>query len=179
MFQNDNTFLRPLIPSDITDVIVTYINDPEVNQYLARVLPLSKDVEIEWVSSLAHSKTDVVFGIFHQNDTQESSLIGTCGLHHINYIDHNASMGIAIFDKKYWEKQHGSASFKLLIAYAFNSLNLHRLYSRAIAYNERSIALHKRCGFIEEGRQREAVYKNGAYHDDILFGLLRSEYIKM
>jgi RimJ/RimL family protein N-acetyltransferase len=36
--------------------------------------------------------------------------------------------------------------------------------------------MHLKVGFKEEGRRREAVYKNGAYHDEVMFGLLRQEW---
>jgi len=35
-----------------------------------------------------------------------------------------------------------------------------------------------KVGFKEEGCQREVVFKNGAYHDEVMFGLLRDEWQK-
>jgi RimJ/RimL family protein N-acetyltransferase len=48
--------------------------------------------------------------------------------------------------------------------------------STALAYNERSIKLHKRIGFREEGRSRQEIFKNGQYHDVLQFGILREEW---
>jgi RimJ/RimL family protein N-acetyltransferase len=39
--------------------------------------------------------------------------------------------------------------------------------------------MHLKVGLREEGRRREYVFKNGAYYDEILFGLLREEWKRM
>ena len=39
--------------------------------------------------------------------------------------------------------------------------------------------MHLKLGFKEEFRRRESVYKNGAYIDEVIFGLLREEWKKM
>ena len=44
------------------------------------------------------------------------------------------------------------------------------------SFNEPSIALHKNLGFTEEGRYREAWYSNGAFHDEVHFGMFRREF---
>jgi RimJ/RimL family protein N-acetyltransferase len=36
----------------------------------------------------------------------------------------------------------------------------------------RAIHAHEKCGFIVEGREREAAVVNGAWHDDVMMGLL-------
>jgi len=68
---------------------------------------------------------------------------------------------------------------RLILDYGFYQLNLHRIWSGALAFNERSIQLHKVVGFQEEGRQREAVFRNGEFHDIVMFGLLRDEWKRL
>lgn len=69
--------------------------------------------------------------------------------------------------------------FKLGVAaldYAFGPLSLHKVCGQALAFNEASIAFHKKLGFVEEGRLREQHFCDGTYHALICFGLLRHEY---
>jgi RimJ/RimL family protein N-acetyltransferase len=105
-----------------------------------------------------------------------SKAIGSIGLSGINPKDHNAIFGIAIGEKDYWSKGYGTEAARLLVNYGFEQLNLHRINSFAYAFNERSIRMHKTVGFKEEGRQREAAFKNGKYHDHVVFGILREEW---
>jgi len=85
--------------------------------------------------------------------------------------------GIAIGEKDEWGKKYGEEALRLLIEYAFHHLNLHRISSGAVEFNERSIKLHKKLGFQEEGRLRKERFENGKYWDRTLFGLLKEEYI--
>jgi RimJ/RimL family protein N-acetyltransferase len=53
---------------------------------------------------------------------------------------------------------------------------LYQFSSGVVAFNERSIKLHKKAGFQEEGRLRQTLFKNGQYHDWVEFGILREEW---
>jgi RimJ/RimL family protein N-acetyltransferase len=64
----------------------------------------------------------------------------------------------------------------LVIHYAFDELNLHRLQLSVIAYNARAIAMYEKLGFVREGNYREFVERDGARHDLLLYGLLRPEW---
>jgi RimJ/RimL family protein N-acetyltransferase len=43
---------------------------------------------------------------------------------------------------------------------------------RVLTSNARAIACHRKCGFVEEGREREAVSVEGGWQDDLVMGLL-------
>ncbi len=45
-----------------------------------------------------------------------------------------------------------------------------------LASNGRAIACYHKCGFREEGREREAAWVNGAWQDDIIMGVLDREF---
>lgn len=176
--KNTNIHLGPLSFAHL-DEIMLWINDPDVNRNVMRVLPIMREHEAVWLRDLATSHKEIVFGIFFVADVhQKNKLIGTCGIHHISWTDRTATLGIAIGDKSYWGQKIGSTAYQLLITYAFDSLNLFRLSSIVFAFNERSIALHKKIGFVEEGIERESVYREGKRYDVIHFGLLANEYVK-
>ncbi|WP_130297313.1 GNAT family N-acetyltransferase [Fictibacillus sp. BK138] len=46
------------------------------------------------------------------------------------------------------------------------------------SYNERAIKAYQKLGFMIEGTLREDLYFNGNYHDNILMGLLKRDYIE-
>ena len=52
----------------------------------------------------------------------------------------------------------------------------HSSNSACWASNTASAQLHRSLGFVEEGVQRQNVYYNGRYHDELLFGLTRDEF---
>jgi len=140
-------------------------------------LPMTEMAEEKYIEELgttrARSDTPFVIEVIEGNSTKP---IGTCGLHGINSKDNHATFGIAIGEKDYWSKSYGTEAARLLINYGFQQLNLHRISSTAVAFNERSTKLHKKIGFQEEGCSRQAWFKNGQYHDLVQFGILREEW---
>jgi hypothetical protein len=56
---------------------------------------------------------------------------------------------------------------------------LDRVNVRVIADNTRAIRAYEKCGFVVEGREREAAMVDGERHDDVLMGLLARDYEAM
>ena len=72
--------------------------------------------------------------------------------------------------------QFGTRATHLIATHAFGPLGLRRLSVRVLGYNARAVACFRKAGFVEEGRAREAAFVAGDWHDDILMGLLKTEY---
>jgi len=176
MLKGKSVLLRPFKRSDIS-YFLNWFNDPEIVQYLDMYLPMTEMSEEKFIEELGttRARSDVLF-VIEAIEGDSTKPIGNCGLHQISPKDHDAIFGIIIGEKDYWSKGYGVEAARLLINYGFQQLNLHRISSAAVAFNERSIKLHKKLGFVEEGRLRQAMFKNGQYHDRLEFGLLREEW---
>ena len=175
MLIGQKVILRPVKRSDITNFL-KWFNDPEVIQYLFFYLPMTEMAEEKYVEGLANNAgTDVNF-VIEAIEQNGNKAIGSISLNGIHPKDHLATFGIAIGEKDYWNKGYGTEACRLIINYGFEQLNLHRISSTAYSFNERSIRMHLSVGFKEEGRQREAAFKNGKYCDKVVFGLLRKEW---
>jgi len=176
MLRGKSVLLRPFKRSDIS-YFLKWFNDPEIVQYLDMYLPMTEMSEEKFIEELGTTRasSDVLL-VIEAIERDSTKPIGNCGLHQINAKDRNAIFGIIIGEKDYWSKGYGLEAARLLINYGFQQLNLHSISSAAIAYNERSIALHRKVGFQEEGRLRQVMFKNGQYHDRLEFGLLREEW---
>jgi RimJ/RimL family protein N-acetyltransferase len=179
MLKGEKVILRPVRRSDI-EYFLKWFNDPEVLQYLKMYLPMTEMAEEKFIENLGSAgvATSIVL-VIEVIDEKNNKPIGNTALSHIHPKDHHAVFGIVIGEKDYWSKGYGTEAARLIIRYGFDQLNLHRINSSAISFNERSIRLHKRVGFTEEGRQRETDFKNGRYHDHVIFGLLRTEWQTM
>jgi RimJ/RimL family protein N-acetyltransferase len=176
MLKGEKVVLRPVRRSDI-EYFLRWFNDQEVTRYLKMYLPMTEMAEEKFIEELGTTGTVTrVILVIETSDGKNNKPIGNIALGNIHHKDHHAVFGIAIGEKDYWSKGYGTEAARLIIRYGFEQLNLHRINSSAISFNERSIKLHKRVGFTEEGRQREAYFKNGRYHDHVIFGLLRKEW---
>jgi len=176
MLKGKSVLLRPVKRSDIS-YFLKWFNDPEVIQYVGMYLPLTEMAEEKYIEELGttRARSDTMF-VIEVIEGSATKPIGNCALQGIYSKDRNATFGIIIGEKDYWSKNYGTEAARLLINYGFQQLNLHRISSTAIAFNERSIKLQKKVGFREEGRLRQAIFKNGQYYDLVQFGILKEEW---
>jgi RimJ/RimL family protein N-acetyltransferase len=63
-----------------------------------------------------------------------------------------------------------------VLAYAFDTLKLHRIEADTDPENTPSLALLDRFGFTREGVFRDRWYVHGKWHDSVMLGLLLQDY---
>jgi RimJ/RimL family protein N-acetyltransferase len=61
----------------------------------------------------------------------------------------------------------------------FNDLKLNRVSLRVVEYNLRAIRAYQKCCFVGEGREREAAFVDGVWHDDIMMAILDREFAEI
>ena len=66
---------------------------------------------------------------------------------------------------------------KLMLKYRFEFLGMERICANTLSMNVGAPKALEKCGFILEGREREAVYLNGRKYDRLNYAILKSEYI--
>lgn len=65
---------------------------------------------------------------------------------------------------------------KLFLRYYFMELGYQKVTANVYSFNESSLKLHERLGFIREGQLRNMIYCNGKYHDEIYLGMTKLEF---
>lgn len=101
--------------------------------------------------------------------------VGHLRFHNMAALDRRATLAIGIDNPVFLGKGYGTEAIRLALSHAFES-GLHRVSLRVLAHNARAISAYRKCGFREEGREREAAFVNGAWQDDIIMGLLCHEF---
>ncbi|MDX0299371.1 GNAT family N-acetyltransferase [Sinorhizobium meliloti] len=101
--------------------------------------------------------------------------IGYLRFHSIDRQDKRAPLAIGIDDPAFLGRGYGTEAIRLALAYAF-STGLDRVALRVLASNIRAISCYRKCGFVEEGREREAAFIKDTWQDDIIMGVLDREF---
>ncbi len=174
MIPGEKVRLRPIERDDLPR-FVEWFGDPEVRRHLALYLPFSLAQEERWFENLQgqlERQESIVLAI----ETAEGVHIGNIGLHAINWKDRNAELGIAIGEKAYWDQGYGSDAIRTMLNLAFREMNLHRVYLRVDADNDRGIRCYEKTGFRREGAFRDTVFKDGKYYDQYMMSILQSEF---
>lgn len=172
--RGNSVILRQIDRSDI-EHLRTFVNSPHVMQFSNTYSPISDIQQERWFDSITSNENLFWFGI-EDVATCTNLLIGTCCLVNIDWIVRSAELRIRIGDPSSWGKGFGSEACKLLINYAYDILNLNRIWLRVFASNSRAIRMYENLGFQQEGRLRHAVYISGNTEDVILMGILRDEW---
>jgi len=63
-----------------------------------------------------------------------------------------------------------------MVGHGFRDLNLHRIYSFVLETNAATHRMLEKAGFRHEGSLRDAAFKDGAFLDVHLMGVLQSEF---
>ena len=109
-------------------------------------------------------------------EKENGTYIGQIDFINIDWKNRTSLLGIVIGNKENHSKGYGQEAINLLLKFAFEELNLHKLELEVRDYNEKAYNCYKKCGFVEEGRKRENFYINGKYTDTIFMGILKKEY---
>lgn len=70
----------------------------------------------------------------------------------------------------------GTKAYGAILKYCFDELNNHRVWLCVLDFNAAAIAVYKKAGFKDEGKYREAVFRDGKYHDYLVMSVLEGEY---
>lgn len=175
MLKGERVKLAPL-KREYIEKFLEWLNDPEITQYLDMYRPLTRDMEEEWFDNLKAKEDTIIFSILLTEDNGKELLIGNCGIQDINWKNRVGHCGVFIGDKESHGKGYGTEALRLLVGYGFNTLNLNRIELIVYDFNIRAMKSYKKVGFIEEGRKRQATFKNGKYHDVIIMSLLQEEW---
>ena len=150
--------LREFTANDINDKI-RWVNDEENNAFLHYELPLEYSKTLSWFEN--KSKTNRLDLVIEVNGVS----VGLIGLLNIDNINRKAEYYILLGEKSYKGKGYAKKASQLLLAYAFSSLKLNKVYLNVDAENIAAINLYEKLGFLCEGVFKEDLFHRGNFID--------------
>lgn len=175
MIMGNNVSLRGLVLDDV-DELFNYWNNKDFMNYSGRINPYSKEELINWIQATwkeREQKKAFTFAIIKIND---KVIIGTIRLKIVNIISRRADISIGIFNPSFRDKGLGTESLKLLIDFAFKTMNFLSLELKVFTKNKRAISCYEKLGFKKVGVRRKADFVDGEYLDDLVMDLLIEEW---
>jgi RimJ/RimL family protein N-acetyltransferase len=106
----------------------------------------------------------------------DDRLIGFVALHSIEWNNQVGEISIGIGCSADWGKGYGTEALRLALRFAFDELNLNRVWLTVIGYNTRAVRAYEKVGFRHEGVLRQAGLRDGKRYDLLVMGLLREEW---
>lgn len=168
-------YLRAMEPEDMP-YYWDMINDPDVSlKVVGWSFPVSKQEQVNWYNRVIGDRNNQRFTIVLKETEKPIGMVTLC---EIDWQNRSASHGIKLHPDCPKGQGIGTDAVMTLMRYAFEEVNLNRLDGGWITYNTASKRLYEKCGWHEEGIKKQAIYRNGQYHDLAFCGILKEEYLE-
>jgi RimJ/RimL family protein N-acetyltransferase len=163
--------IRLLERRDIEDARVLHNEDAT----LARLTDIQHVSELQqdaWFQAISVSRTARRYVARRRTD---DAFVGVFRIDRLDLINRNAYVGADVTPALRGQG-HAGEMFEYFLAYLFDQYGLHRVSLVTLATNSPALSLYRKLGFVEEGRERQAIFRNGRFQDLIAMGLLADEW---
>ena len=169
---------RPLEKEDL-EAVRELRNDPTTWTHLTSVGQISRAGQERWFEMLQHSDSRAYFSVFEAKKDfpvlQYGNMLGIIRMDEIDTSNRSVRVGcdvIPIMRGKGW----GTMIMGAILDFVFRQWNMHRAWLCVKSDNQVAHRLYTGAGFKEEGRMRDAVYRDGEYKDYIVMSIVHEEY---
>ena len=146
---------------------------PEVTKYMYTEPQLNMEMQYKWFDAINNDPTCKQWII-----ELENYKIGIVNLTNIDTQNSRCSWGHYITDPLLRGKGIGRRLEYNIYDYVLLGLALNKLTTEILSFNEHAIRLHEKCGSQIEGVLRRHIIKGNIYHDVVVMGMLREEWIE-
>jgi RimJ/RimL family protein N-acetyltransferase len=163
------------INDDDIEIIASWYENSDFLRFFDKVpaSPKSRQQIMEWIKGTQNSNTSYAFSI---RSIDKDEMVGYIELSNIQWWNGIANLGIGIGAALNRGSGYGKEAIALLLDFAFEELNLHRVQLNVFTYNNSAISLYEKLGFKREGVYREFIHRDGKRWDMYLYGILRYEW---
>ena len=103
-------------------------------------------------------------------------LVGNCGVRTTSETNREAEFGCEL-DPGAWQQGYATEAGRAILKFAFESLAMHRVWSRTIAENHAAVRVAERLGMHLEGCLRESSFMKGRWWDNRVYAILEQEWL--
>ncbi len=152
-------------------------DDDEVFAWLPYPRPADLEQARSWIDgALADRRAERRFP-FAVLDAEDGSVIGSTSFWDFDARNAHVEIGSTWLSRAWWGMGRNAEAKLLLMAHAFETLDLERVTFRTDIRNERSQRAIEQLGAVREGIHRhEMRRRDGSWRDSVHYSILRSEW---
>ncbi len=165
--------LRELRASDAASLLAMLTTE-EVSRFISPPPTTVEGFErfIAWTHRMRTAGTYACFAVTLQNfDTA----IGIFQVRELEPGFGAAEWGFAI-GSAFWGTGTFQEGAELVLEFAFETLNVHRLEARCAVQNGRGNGALRKIGAVQEGVLRQSFLRNGQYLDQVLYAIIEDDW---
>jgi UDP-4-amino-4,6-dideoxy-N-acetyl-beta-L-altrosamine N-acetyltransferase len=162
--------LVPVGPDD-RDRLRDWRNDPDVARYMYSTHPIGPEEHERWFAALLTDERRLGWTVH-----MDGIPVGAAFISDIDRVNRRASWAFYLADPRTRGRGVGSAIEVLVLAHAFDVLDLHKLCCEVLSFNEPVIAMHTKFGFRPQGVLQEHYLRDGEWVDVHQFAMWAEDW---
>jgi RimJ/RimL family protein N-acetyltransferase len=171
--EGSSVVLRRHRVDDLPDVRRWY-RDEEIARLTRYTLRPMNDEEID---RFFHGRLMSPESVAYAIDVRDTGrLIGLTTFSNLDPDNGSVLFHISIGEPDAWGRGYGTEATELMLWLAFERIGLHRVGLSVFSFNERAIRSYEKAGFEIEGRERQAIVRDGQRWDEITMGILEPHW---
>jgi len=147
---------------------------PEVSQFMYTSPDIFPEEQKQWYRKTSEDPYNK-YWIIESNKKK----VGLVSLNDIDLINRKTTWAYYIGKLSERGKGIGKQVELNILCYAFDKMNLNKVWGEVFAFNKKVIKLHEKCGSKIEGFLKEHICKNGKFYDVVTMGILKSDWKKI
>ena len=160
-----NFTLRPWRETDLASLL-KYANNDNIAKFMTNGFPhpYTEDSGLAFLTMASENA-----GIFAIEIAGEAA--GSIGLFPQSDIhEKNAELGYWLAEP-FWGNGIMPRAIGEIVEYGFRTFDITRIFARPFSINPASHRVLEKAGFVCEARLKDALYKNGAYMDELIYAI--------
>jgi RimJ/RimL family protein N-acetyltransferase len=154
-----------------------WYRDPEIARLTRYSLRPMSDAEID---RFFHGRLLSTEAVAYAIDVRETGqLIGLTTFSNLDPENGSVLFHISIGEPDAWGHGYGTEATSLMLGLAFERIGLNRVGLSVFSFNQRAIRAYQKAGFRIEGRERQAIVRDGQRWDEITMGVLAPEWLEL
>jgi RimJ/RimL family protein N-acetyltransferase len=173
--RTERLLIRPFQSDDLAGFVARR-NHPEVAKYQDWALPFTQEqgekIVGELVAMEGPERDEWWMAIV--SDATTGQVLGDLALH-LSENGKTAEVGYT-FDREHWGNGYAVESLTALVDYAFEELDVTRVFGMLHPDNPASAMVLERTGLLYEGRTKLSYWLGEENSDDLIYGMIRSDW---
>ena len=161
--------LEPLGPAVLDDYLAA-LDDPELARLTGSHGTHDQEQVVRWLTTRRdhHDRAD-----WAAIRIADGAFLGEAVINDLDVDNESANYRILLAGT-HRDQGYGTEITRLVVDHAF-AVGLHRLSLGVFAFNPRAQRVYEKCGFVLEGRRRDALRWDGEWHDELVMAVLSTD----
>ena len=162
--------LEPLTGVVLEDYLLG-LADPEVRRLTGSHVTITRAQAERWLATRREQHDRADWAVTRRED---DAFLGEAVLNEFDPANESVNYRVWLAGPHLFGRGHGTEVTQLVVDHALDELGVHRVALEVFDLNPRARRVYEKCGFVVEGRLRDALVWEDQRHDTLIMAVLRT-----